>query len=65
MTLTFKVKLLNLTKFYYNFVIMNCLQTLTKQHLGQDLLEPQTEIDLYLYVTLTIKVKLLNLSKIA
>ena len=34
---------------------MDCLQTWTKQHLGQDLPVDQTEFDLYLYVTLTVK----------
>ena len=42
---------------------MDCLQTCTKEHFGQDLLGDQAEFDLY--VTLTVKVKLLNLAKIA
>ena len=42
---------------------MDCLQTLTKQHLGYDLGD-QSEFDLYLYLALTVKVKLVNLATI-
>ena len=43
---------------------MNYRQTWHKQHLGQDLLGPQTEFDLYLCMTLTVKVILLNSAEI-
>ena len=43
---------------------MNCLQTWTKQHFGQDNIGPLTEFDLDLNMTLTDKVKLLNKTKI-
>ena len=48
-TLTVKIKLLNLAKIAIPLSIM-----------GQDLLGSQTEFDLNLYVALTIKAKLFN-----
>ena len=43
---------------------MICLQVWINQHLGQDLLESQTEFDLDLTITLTVKVKLFQTAKI-
>ena len=65
MTLTIKVKLLNLIIIHYNFVINRWIVfRLGKNNTwGQDI-EHQTELDLDLYMTLTVKVKLLNLAKL-